>query len=921
MKKILFLLSAAVLSTVLLGFFNPSRFIKHKAEASVGEGDDVDDYYKWEQQRLADPETGKIPANIRSYELAYAATLPNDMSLAYDRTLSTGWAARGPWNVGGRTRSFAADVNNEAILLAGTTSGGMWRSADSGKSWTLTTPLSVEQGVACATQDTRAGHTNVWYYGTGEAYGASASASGAYFLGTGIYRSTDDGQTWTSLPATYFNSDNFVSFWQASWSMAADPKRMDSSLLYVSTIGALFRSADSGNTWKTVLGGSMTSYSYYTDVKVSDSGVVYATMSSDGPQKGIWRSTDGLNFTNIMPAGFPAAYNRMVIGISPDDPTQVYILANTPGYGMVDTNFLGQLEWNSLWKYKYLSGNGSGAGGIWYNLTANLPSRGGYFDKYNCQGSYDMVVRFLPGDTATVFIGGTDIFRSTTGFFDTMHTAHIGGYMIGASLPSVKVYPGHHPDQHVLFFSKNNPLVMYSGCDGGIYRTNNDTAISVSWTTLNNGYETTMFYTAASDHTRPGGRVLIGGAQDNNSLFDNSVLQTNPWTKPIFGDGSFCYIEDTGKVFYYSSQQGKMFKGQMDTTTGTLTAFRRIDPIGGKNYEFVNPYVVDPNNNNIMYLAGGKYLWRNDSLSKIPFSNQWDSITTGWTEYTDSVPRVNSYITAVAVSKVPANRVYYGTDYQKLYRVDNANVGTPTPKDITGTTPPNYFPNGYISSIAVDPANADHVMVTFSNYGVQNIFYSADGGTTWTRVSGNLYKIPSIRWAAMQHLTGGKMIYWIGASTGLYATDTLLGTSTVWVQQGTSTIGNAVCDMVDVRDTDGLVAVATHAHGIYTATITSVNSIATVHNIDPVVQGLQVNVYPNPFAETASISFNLPKDANVVAGIYDMEGKLVKQYNENNMSSGQHIISFDAQGQPAGVYFCRLQAGNDVKTVRMVIVK
>lgn len=889
------------------------------------EGDDVDGYYEWQQKRLADPATGKIPDNIRAKELAYAATLPSDANLSNERIDNSVWASRGPWNIGGRTRSFSADVNNEAILLAGTTSGGMWRSADSGKTWSLTTPLAINQGVSCLAQDVRSGHTNVWYYGSGEAYGASASAAGAYFLGTGVYRSTDDGQTWTVLPKTAYNSDNFVSLWQALWSIATDPSEPDSlSIVYASTIGGVYRSADSGNTWTTVLGGNTASYSYFTDVTVSDSGVVYATLSSDGPQKGIWRSKDGKVFTNIIPPGFPATYNRIVTGISSKDPNQVYFLANTPGYGMPDTNFLGQVEWNSLWKYKYLSGNGDSSGGEWFDLSANLPSHGGAFDKYNCQGSYDMFVRFLPTDTSTIFIGGTDIFRSTTGFFDTVHSAHIGGYLPGASLPAVQVYANHHPDQHVVFFSQSNPYIMYSANDGGIYKTMNDTAKNVSWTSLNNGYVTTMFYTVASDHYRPGGKILIGGAQDNNSLFDNSLLQTNPWTKPFFGDGSFCDIADSGTVFYYSSQQGKMFKAHMDTVNGTVIDFRRIDPIGGKGYQFVNPYAIDPNNNHIMYLAGGKYLWRNNDLSGISFSNQWDSISTNWVKYTDSVPLAGANITAVAVSTSPANIVYYGTDHQRVYKVANANVGTPTPKEVTSYTVPNQFPGGtsYVSAIAIDPLNADHVMVTFSNYNVQSIFFTNNGGTTWTREGGNLAKTngPSVRWANIQHVIGGT-IYWVGTSTGLYATDTLMGTSTVWGQQGATTIGNAVCDMVDVRSLDGLVAIATHAHGIYTANITNISQVASVRNFAADETSMELNVYPNPCFEKASLSFNLTAQKDILLSIFNVNGQIVKQYKEGKMGAGKHVIDFNAEALPAGLYLCTLKAGENLATKRMIIIK
>ncbi|MGP8214143.1 MAG: WD40/YVTN/BNR-like repeat-containing protein, partial [Bacteroidia bacterium] len=678
MKKIALSIALPMLAVALIS--SVYHFTKKKTIAGtvkIKEGQDAEDFIKWDQKRLADPATGRIPDNIRAKELAFAATLPNDAQFAHRMAGTNTWNMRGPWNVGGRTRSFAADVNSEAILLAGTCAGGMWRSADSGKTWTLTTPLATEQSVSCLAQDTRANHSNVWYYGSGECYGTSASAAGAFYLGNGLYRSLDDGQTWKVLPATNVNSNSFKSFWQALWNVATDPSAPDSlSVVYACSIGAVYRSSDTGNTWKTVLGGSTSSYSYYTDVQVSATGVVYATLSSDGPQKGIWRSTDGIHYTNITPPGFPASYNRIVIGISPTDPNQVYFLANTNGAGMPDTNFLGEVEWDGLWKYKYLSGDGDSAGGVWWNLTANLPHTGGLFDKYNSQTSYDMIVRFFPTDTSTIYIGGTDLFRSTTGFFDADHTAHIGGYGVGTSIPAIQVYPGHHPDQHMVFFSNSNPYIMYSSCDGGLFKTLNDTASNVSWITFDYGYVTTMFYTVASAHDIPGSSVLIGGAQDNDCLFDNSTSLTAPWTKPIFGDGSFVAIEDSAKTFYYSSEDGKMYKAQMDTIAGTVTAFNRIDPIGGKDYQFVNPYAIDPNNSNIMYLAGGKYLWRNNNLSGIPYANQYDSISTNWIQFPDSVPVAGVTISAVAVSTVPANRVYFGTSDQRLYRIDSANTGT-----------------------------------------------------------------------------------------------------------------------------------------------------------------------------------------------------------------------------------------------------
>lgn len=897
---------------------------------AIGSEEDANARLNYELMRLQDPATGKIPANIREKELAFAATLPHTAignPAYYSKSTAATWQSRGPWNVGGRTRAMAMDVNDENIIVAGSCSGGMWRSADQGQTWTRTSPANQYQSVSCVAQDTRAGHTNVWYYGSGEAYGASASASGAYYLGNGIYKSTDNGVTWTVLPST--TSNNVVGFdvWgDICWNIVTNPADPTQDVVYAASYGGIYRSVNGGSNWALAKGTFSGGDSYFTDIAISATGVIYATLSSDGSQKGIYRSTDGITFTDITPAGFPTTYNRLKIGICPDDERQVYILGNTPGFGMPDTNFQGDVEWNSLWKYNYISGDGSGAGGNWRDLSTKLPSSGGVFDKFQSQGSYDLVVKIKPGDSNTVFIGGTNLYRSTSGFKDNTHTKQVGGYAIGATLPVVDMYANHHPDQHELLFLPSDANKMISSNDGGIFITNDNTASTVAWTSLNNGYISTMFYTCAVDHAATND-IIIGGAQDNGSWYTNSANLTTPWVTPRGGDGSYCAIADNQDAYYFSIQNGKMMRAQLDAS-GTVTNFARIDPIGGKGYLFINPYTLDPNNNNIMYLAGGKYLWRNNDLSGIPYAGNWDSISTNWVQFPDSVPTAGATITAIAVCKAPANRVYYGTSSQKVYRVDNANTGTPTATDITSTVIASQFPGGAtVSSIAVDPNNGDHVMVTFSNYSVYSIFYSDDGGSTWTKAGGNLEASPtgagygpSIRWARIIPVANGT-VYMVGTSIGLYATTELNGLNTYWSQQAAGEIGYSIVDMIDHRGTDGLVVAATHSHGIYSTHITDVNDIVSVKDVTAASPVMEMRNYPNPFRDQSTISFKLKSKEAVSLSLYDELGRFVRNIAEGQMEAGEKKFSISANGLSQGIYYCRLQAGAFTETKQIALVR
>ena len=112
-----------------------------------------------------------------------------------------------------------------------------------------------------------------------------------------------------------------------------------------------------------------------------------------------------------------------------------------------------------------------------------------------------------------------------------------------------------------------------------------------------------------------------------------------------------------------------------------------------------------------------------------------NQLNTGWTELTNVALGYQDFILAITVSRVPANRVYFGTYTGKVFRVDQANTGNPVAAEITGSG----FPvNGFVSCIEIDPANADNCFVVFSNYNVQSIFHSTDGGINWESVGGNL---------------------------------------------------------------------------------------------------------------------------------------------------------------------------------------
>ena len=410
---------------------------------------------EYEHRRLIDPITGEIPPNMRMRELAFAANLQSPHAAARDKVVSMEFNHVGPYNVGGRTRAIAIDITDTNVYLAGGVSGGMWKSIDRGASWYRVTAPEDHAAVSCVAQDTRSGRTDIWYYGSGEVNGNSASKSySAFYRGSGIYKSEDAGESWELLPSTAALAQK-ESDWDAVFRVEVDPTRLDSDIVFAAMSEGIMRSNDGGGTWKPTLTANSAGY---TDFDISSNGVVFAAISSDGgANRGFWRSPDGLNWTEITPSGFPNNHNRTLVKIYPGDEDKVYFFSNTPGAGVTD---------NSLWKYEYFSGNGTGTGGLWINRSSGLPPR-----DLNLYNGYCQVLAVKPDNEDVVYVGGTNLFSTDNGFVDTFGIDHIGGYRIAWDTNFTYRSGIHYPDQQNIVFNPQNPDMMISTTDGGIHRT------------------------------------------------------------------------------------------------------------------------------------------------------------------------------------------------------------------------------------------------------------------------------------------------------------------------------------------------------------------------------------------------------------------------------------------------------------------
>lgn len=867
-----------------------------------------------ELYKLRNPLTGTIPENITRRERLFAGTLPKKEQQRFSKHGSViqanAWTHRGPYTIAGRTRAFGIDEANEQVLIAGGISGGLWRSENGGRSW-LRVALESLPNVSCLAQDTRPGKTNIWYAGTGEGIGNSASITNAPFRGDGLYKSLDNGKSWTLLESTSTKTpQQYDQRFDYTWNLAINPTNFAQDEVYAACFAAIKRSIDGGKTWATVLGtDNLAVNGRYTDVAVAPrSGVRYATISrdpttNDGTEipRGIFRSVDGVTWTLITPPDFPLWFRRITIAVSPSNENVVYFLAETP-----NTGFMGKYgadnEWHSLWKYTYRSGNGTGSGGAWEDRSANLPSFGSGTEQgdYVSQESFDMVIKVKPNDENIVFIGGTNLYRSDDAFATRSKVLWIGGY---SEKGSFAPYSGHYVDQHVLSFPRNNPDVLYTANDGGIFCTDDNRRNQPIWTSLNNGYLTTQFYTLAIDTQQPQSQLIMGGLQDNGTHITSSNQSQKPWLYALSGDGSYCAVIDK-TTFVCSAQNAQLYRVRTNADNTRLLSTTSLQP-PGTDFSFVNPFIPDPNNPSILYVPVKTSLLRLNNLNAIPdgassASAQWTTLSNILTENISALS---------AMSGKSGTELLAGTSTGKLYRINNVQTGTkPTIQEMTGSGFPR---GGYIHCISIHPIQSEKILVVFSNYEVQSLWYSENAGQSWMPVGGNLEQQPdgsgagpSCRWATILS-DGTNTGVFVATSAGLYSTSRLNGAQTVWMQEASSLIGNAVVSMVVGRSSDGFVAAATHGNGVISATVNLGDGIIPQYVV------LSQN-YPNPFSDNTTLNFTLPEQTFVQMSVYDATGRFVTQITNRIYDAGIHTIQWNARHQSGlpvaeGAYTIKMQ--------------
>jgi hypothetical protein len=622
-------------------------------------------------------------------------TIPDNVSLSSDQ-----WTEIGPTGIGmvqnccangqthddwgqaplsGRVNAIVVNSSDTANIYIGTSDGGVWKTTNGGQKWAPITDNepSLAIGFIAISPDTK-----TIYVGTGD-----PNHSGDTYVGAGLLKSTDGGNTWTVLGSSIF-TDAAIS---GILLFASDPNRIVVSTTYAnccqglivtqpSSVG-LFLSTDGGNTWQQTVGTVNPNEQTVLNWDGFSSLVAHPTNSSiaySGDFAGnTWETTDmGATWFKILVApSSVVCLPSQVNGTTPDVGTgcrvQLAVSPNLPNriFGAWTNS---TSDFNGSWSYDTQTRT------VYQQRLLPVPPTN---HRICGQCDYDLYVAVDPTNANILYVGALDVYRSED---QGLTWTDLGGYK-GVI----------HPDQHGFAFIPGSPSTILVGNDGGIWESSNR---GDTWSDLNKGLDTTMFHGIAASRD-----LVFGGAQDNGC--QAHLGSAHSWTMyPWPGDGGWTGIDPTKASFLYcESYHGTYFNSSDAGTSWNRVALKNF----GKD-TFFAPMALDLSSPGIVYMGGDGLAGSQD------YGNTWGLLF-----------QSQSLATAIATSPSRAGVVYLA-----LVDQNGASVDVSLDSGSTWTSIMNAQP-GSISSIAVDPNNPTTAYAAYQDRDAGLVKMSYDG-TSWT---------------------------------------------------------------------------------------------------------------------------------------------------------------------------------------------
>lgn len=843
-----------------------------------------------------DPKIKRVPlerlqkARIQAEEIARKKRSSNSM-------IDIQWSEVNA-SAGGRTRAIMFDPNDpdRKKVWAGAVTGGLWSCNDITSNLSVWTPYNDQMdnlSISCLTYDPN--NTNIFYAGTGEAQTAITIYRESSGRGSGILRSTNGGNTWEIMPST-------SAFAYVTDIVVRNEK--GKSVIYAGVVSGrykgadylanpsdgLYRSDDEGETWKQVLPeipGKGTPYAP-ADIELATNGRLFVgsgrNINGDGGAM-IFYSDDGTNWdinatwANRITGDTQNPYpGRIILAAAPSDPQIVYAFVAS---GRKNGSFI-----NPDCYFILRSADG---GKTWVERT--IPQYKDSQNNWAYIAWHALIGKVHPENPDVVFAGGLDLWKSTNGGKSWTQISSWFNFNNDASLPNYV-----HADQHNIKFRPNNPDEMIFSTDGGVFYTNksNDYKPQIH---ERNAYFNTLQYYACAIHPEAGFNYFLAGAQDNGTfMYDGSGTAVTIFDNISYGDGGFCFIDSNEPHLQITSSQYNYYYATPDDQNYTLRD-SVIQHYQHRYGIFINPCDYDSRRNRL-YANATSFEGANAdqiailrNMNKSIAANNFVNINKG-NKVAFSHIKISPYeINGKSV-------LFAGTMAGRLFRITDID-NNPDVEEIGDSK----FPAGNISCVAIGEKN-DHVLVTFSNYGVVSVWETKDGGNNWRNIEGNLPDIP-VRWAVFHPIDRLQVL--LATELGVWGTDFINAEEVEW-QPVSSGMPNVRVDMIRTRVADNTILLATHGRGLFISNSVSV-SITGNEKQKP-----EFKLFPNPALDITYIECSNISSRTLQLSLLDQTGRLIKTSNYSNTEK----IELNISELKTGIYFIRIFDGNNYLTKKLI---
>ena len=663
----------------------------------------------------------------------------------------------GPAFLSGRIADIKMHPNNDNIWYVATGSSGVWKTVNSGTTWTPIFDNEDSYSTGCISLDPS--NPDVVWLGTGENVGGRHVA-----YGDGIYRSDNGGKTWINkgLKKSEHISEIIIhpSNSEIVWVAAQGP------LWTKGGERGLYKTTDGGNNWKKVLGNS--EWTGVTDIMIDprNPDILYAAtwdrhrtvaaLMGGGPGTAIYRSDDGGENWKILKTGLPnnpdsnndgvvdeddspiSNMGKIGLAISPQNPDIVYAAI--------------ELDRKSGAVYR-----SEDRGESWEKMSNTVSGGTG--------PHYYQELYASPHEFDRLYLMNVRVLTSPDG---------------GKTFEQLKERD-KHSDNHAIVFKKDDPNYLMLGTDAGIYESFD---LAETWRYVKN-LPLTQFYKVAVNNAEPFYHIF-GGTQDNGSAGGPSAtderegIANKHWYKTLGADGHQSATDPVyNDIIYGEYQQGVLFR--VDLTSGETVSIQPKARLGEphERFNWDAPILVSPHNPKRLYFASYRVwksesrgddwepisgdLTRNENRFTLPIMGRKQSWDNAW-----DVGAMSNYntITSLAESPVEEGLIYAGTDDGFIQVSEN---GGDSWRKIPVTNL-GLAPRSFVNDIKADLFDANTVYVALDNHkeGDYNpyLFKSTDRGLTWKSISSNIPKRTLIWRMVQDHVE--KNLLFAATEFGIY---------------------------------------------------------------------------------------------------------------------------------------------------------